>query len=157
MEILLIIVVGVIISVISAAGKKKPNRSSDEDAPVRPNMSDIQKAFMMANDAPPRRTPQTRQPAATTSMATAHTIPEKATERLSARTFETVPVSNADMSRNKYANIDLGSFQAGSIDPGDDLTLEVKKRQHGTLNLFEDKNDLVRAVIYSEILTRKAR
>jgi hypothetical protein len=164
MEILLIIVIGVIISIVSAAGKKKPNQSS-EDVPVRPNMSDIQKAFMMSSDmeAAPRRETQNAatqaaaRKAYTKPAALNQTIPEKATERLSARTFETTPAMGTGLSQNKYANIDLDSFQAGKADTKTDKPLQVKKQQRSTLSLFEDKDDFVRAVIYSEILTRKAR
>lgn len=162
MEILLIVVVGVIISIISAAGKKKPNRASDDTAdtvPVRPTLSDIQKAFMMSGDmeAPPRR--ETAQAARqVTAKPIAPKQPEKATERLSARTFETPPAAKAGMPRNKYANIDPGSFHAVSADINDDTPLKVNNNQkRGALRLFEDKDDFVRAVIYSEILTRKAR
>jgi len=162
MEILLIVVIGIIISLVSAAGKKKPNRSS-EDAPVRPTMSDIQKAFMMSSDmdAPPRRKPEpaARQAyaaqASSRPVAEKQTMPEKATERLSARTFETTLTSDEGQSRNKYANIDLGSFRTGRAD--DDKPLEVKRQQRSVLKLFENEDDFVRAVIYSEILTRKAR
>lgn len=156
MEILLIIVVGVIISIVSAAGKKKPNRSSEDAAPVRPTISDIQRAFMMSGDmeAPPRR-----EPAAAATQTASEPVAAKQTEiaaeRLSARTFETATASKAGM--NKYANIDLGSFHAESADIDDDTPLKIKKKQRGGLNLFEDKDDFVRAVIYSEILTRKAR
>ncbi len=163
MEILLIIAVGVIISIISAVGKKKPNRASDDTAdaaPVRPTMSDIQRAFMMSGEmeAPPHREPSAaaRQTASRPVIAK-QTMPEKATERLSARTFETAPASNAGMPRNKYTNIDLGSFHAVSTDINDDTPLKTKKQQRGALSLFDDKDDFVRAVIYSEILTRKAR
>lgn len=161
MEILLIIVVGVIISIVSAAGKKKPNRASDDTpdtapAPVRPTMSDIQRAFMMSGsmEAPPRRETVAApgQPAARPIAAKQTEI---AAERLSARTFDAPTASKVGM--NKYANIDLGSFHAVSADINDDTPLTIKKKQRGALNLFEDKDDFVRAVIYSEILTRKAR
>jgi len=162
MQILLIIAVVVIISLISAAGKKKPNRSS-EDVPDRPTMSDIQKAFMMSNeeDAPPRRKPEPAARQAYTAQTSSRptsitqTVPEKATERLSARTFETTLTSDESQSRNKYANIDLKNFRTGRAD--DDKPLEVKRQQRSVLNLFENEDDFVRAVIYSEILTRKAR
>ena len=155
MEILLIIVVGVIISIVSAAGKKKPNQSSEDAAPVRPTISDIQRAFMMSGEmeAPPRREPAAA--ATQTSEPVTAKQTEIAAERLSARTFETAPASKAGM--NKYANIDLGSFHHASADIDDDTPLKIKKKQRGGLNLFEDKDDFVRAVIYSEILTRKAR
>ncbi len=160
MEILLIIAVIVIISIVSAAGKKKPNQS-DEDAPVRTVMSDIQKAFMMSGEmgAPARREtePAARQtvskPDTARPMAARQTIPKKATERLSARTFETTLDTQAGS--NKYANIDLGSFRTDIDD--NDMPMKVQRQQRGALSLFEDKDDFVRAVIYSEILTRKAR
>ena len=105
-------------------------------------------------EAPPRREPAAAATQTASEPVTAKQT-EIAAERLSTHTFETAPASKAGM--NKYANIDLGSFHALSADINDDTPLKIKKKPRGGLNLFEDKDDFVRAVIYSEILTRKAR
>ena len=54
MEFVLIVILIVIVSVLSAAAKKKPGSSGSRYAPPETRMSDIQRAFMMAN-APERR------------------------------------------------------------------------------------------------------
>ena len=157
MEIILFVVIGVIISIVSAAGKKKQNPSSEE-APVRPTMSDIQKAFMLFGETetqPQREPKQVERQAAARSVAAKQT--EKAAERLSARTFETTPAYHSAAPQNKYANINLERFHSGEADISNDMPLKAVKKQRSALGLFEDKNDFVRAVIYSEILTRKAR
>lgn len=155
MEILIIIIVIVVVSVLSAASKKKPRQDSDE-GPTRPTLSDIQRAFMMSSemDAPQRRKPDTQQ-SPTRSMAPtvqkAYTPPARPV--MSSRLEESVSAFQAS---SKYANIDLSAFHTDSID-SDEMPKKTVKHQKNALKLFENKNDYVRAVIYSEILTRKSR
>lgn len=160
MEIIFIIIVVVIISLVSAAGKKKASQSStsSEDAPVRTAMSDIQKAFMMASnmDTPPRRAPETTVSHTVSSPMTARQS-EAMSSRLNVPANESSLTANVVTNQNKYANINLVKFRAESADDKDVSPLKAVKRHDGTLRLFEDKSDFVRAVIYSEILPRKAR
>lgn len=152
MQIIFVIIIVVIVSLLSAVGKKKP-RQNAEDAPVRPTLSDIQRAFMMSNemDTPQRRATETRQVSSfrqpTTQVSAKIDKPE-----MSSRLAET---GSAFQVSNKYANIDLAAFHTDN----DELSVTPKKvvrQPKSSLKLFEDKSDFVRAVIYSEILTRKA-
>lgn len=153
MEFIIGIIVFVLISLLSAAGKKKPQRSSDETY-TRPTLSDIQRAFMMSGEMEspsakaPRPEPAYSQP----------TPPEPATpvyepDDYSVQTAQPVSASQAS---NRYAGINLASFHT---DSAEDIVAPKKtvNKQKSSLKLFETKNDFVRAVIYSEILTRKAR
>lgn len=147
MEILWIIIVIVFISIVSAAGKKKPKQSS-EDAPVRPTISDIQRAFMMATDdsaAPQHRAPETQNVMPRTPVKPAAPLRE---------TVSSQPMQSRVQSR--YADIDLSTFHTDNSEI-EEKPVRVVKKQKSALRLFEDKNDYVRAVIYSEILARKGR
>ena len=154
MEIIVIIIIGVVVSLLSAASKKKP-RQDTEDAPARPTLSDIQRAFMMSNEMDaPRRKPETQQsssPSVASTVQKAYSPPARLD--MSSRLDESV---SAFQAKNKYANIDLAAFQTNSIE-SDDQPKKTVRHQKSTLKLFENKSDFVRAVIYSEILTRKAR
>jgi hypothetical protein len=153
MEIIIVIIVFVVISLFSAASKKKPNRSS-EDEPVRPTLSDIQRAFMMSSDldAPMRRKPETQEstPFGDTALQQAYTPPVQT--ELTSRLDKAV---TAFQSSNKYADIDPYTFQADSAEI--DAPKLKSSRQKSALKLFEDNDEFVRAVIDSEILTRTGR
>ncbi len=138
MEIAIIIIVVVIL--LSAAGKKKPqkNESGPDDRQPR---SDIQRAFMMSAEQPaPQRAAKTHA-FASRPPRTAQTDTQTGT---TADALET----------NPYAQIDLKTFhmENGGMP---ERTVKSAKRQKAALTLFENKNDFVRAVIYSEILTRR--
>ena len=161
MESIVIIIIGIVFALLSALGKKKPNKNA-ENEPQRPTLSDIQRAFMMSGEvASPKRAPET-QPIPSYSPPSAQT-PRPA---VASRMTESVSASQAARPRmadavsayqapSRYANIDLATFQASNDDVSE-TPKKVVRRQKSSLKLFEDKNDFVRAVIYSEILTRKA-
>lgn len=151
MEGIIIIIVVVIVSLLSAANKKKPRQDSEE-APVRPTLSDIQRAFMMSNemDQAPQRAPETRQVSPYTQPAQQTAAVQNDISSQMARS------ASAYQASNRYASIDLTNFHTDSSEVSDAPTKAVS-HQKNALKLFENKNDFVRAVIYSEILTRKAR
>lgn len=161
MQIIFVIIIVVIVSLLSALGKKKPNKST-ENEPPRPTLSDIQRAFMMSGEmASPKRAPEAQQipsystpPAQTPRPAATPRVAESVFASQAARPRAADAVS-AYQAPSRYANIDLAAFHVTN----DDVSAPPKKvvrHQTSSLKLFEDKNDFVRAVIYSEILTRKA-
>ncbi len=151
MEVIVIIVIAVIVSLLSAASKKKPQQGS-EDTPVRPSLSDIQRAFMMSNEMDAsQRAPETR-PVYTVSQPAARPT---ASEQDDAA-MRMAKSASAFQATNRYANIDLATFHTDSAEISD-MPKRTVKHVKNTLKLFEDKSDFVRAVIYSEILTRKSR
>lgn len=158
MEIILVIIIGVVISLISAASKKKNQQS--EETPARPTMSDIQRAFMMSSQmAPFGRTPETppETPYGAAPPAARYRPPE--TRPVPAQRPAAAPRPGQGgtlMESNRFADIAPSAFRPDSAESGDAILVR-SRRQQSTLKLFEDKNDFVRAVIYSEILTRKAR
>ena len=67
--------------------------------------------------------------------------------------------SGAHSYTGKYADVDLTTLK---VDLNEDLkssyaSASVDKRKKNPLKLFENKSDFTKAVIYSEILSRKAR
>jgi len=58
---------------------------------------------------------------------------------------------------NKYANVKIGKYFAdGTGEEPDSVPATVKRRKANPLKLFEGKDAFTKAVIYSEILTRKS-
>lgn len=169
MEFLLIIIVVVIISVISAAAKKKAKSSQQQHAPERPVMSDIQKAFMMAagipdeDKTPPRPAPRT--PQRVTSYSGPVSAPfvrpaAPATESSMGDSGHEGPGWTSVQSASPYQGIQISSY---FMDEKDDETENLKPRavlqeaRAAHIALFENQRDVVKAVIYSEILPRKGR
>jgi hypothetical protein len=155
MEIIIIIIVVVGI-LLSAATKKKPNQSSEDAPPVRPTLSDIQRAFMMSSDlgAPVRHEPEPQHGSSIfgdTAAHQAYTPPVQ--PELTSRLDKAV---SAFESSNKYADIDPYAYHSDSAEI-DDAPIKAVRPHKNVLRLFETKDDFVRAVIYSEILTRKGR
>ncbi len=152
MEIIIIIIVVVIISLLSAANKKKPRQDS-EDTPARPTLSDIQRAFMMSNemDQAPRRAPETRQVSSFSQPAQQTAAGQ---DDVSSRMAKS---ASAFQASNQYASIDLAKFHTDNTDVVGAAPKKSAMHQKSALKLFENKSDFVRAVIYSEILTRKSR
>lgn len=210
-----VIIVGVIISVISsAAKKKKPAKSDEGEAPAAPvlppNMSDIQKAFMLMNDfdkkepkqAPPKpryvhtegtlgRTEGTASNEGMrgrtegtlgrtegiasnegmrgrTEGTLGRTEGTASTEGMRGRTEGVSTMNAATSSRktaatkndaavrqnNKYTNVKINKYFLDDDD--EDNASHKKRRNTGTgLKLFENQSECVKAVIYSEIFTRK--
>ncbi len=152
MEVIIIIIVIVVVSLLSAASKKRPDKNTD-GTPARPTLSDIQRAFMMSGEMEaqqrahePRPSYPYHQPAVQRPAA-----PPPQTN-LAPRMSETALGAKTE---SRYASIDLATFHTDSADAVE-APKKVVRHQKSTLKLFEDKNDFVRAVIYSEILTRKA-
>ena len=150
MEVIVIIVIGVIVSLLSAASKKKPQKDT-ENAPPRPSLSDIQRAFMMSNEmGTTQRAPETRPvyPVSQPTVQPSAMVTDNATSQMAS------PAS-AFQAKNRYANIDLSTFHTDSAEISD-MPKRTVRHAKSSLKLFEDKSDFVRAVIYSEILTRKS-
>ncbi len=161
MESIVIIIIGIVFALLSALGKKKPNKNT-ENEPPRPTLSDIQRAFMMSGEMEAQSRTQETQPIPSYSQPSAQTLRPAAAPRMA----ESVSASQAARPRmaeavsayqapSRYANIDLATFHASNDDVSE-TPKKVVRHQKSSLKLFEDKSDFARAVIYSEILTRKA-
>ncbi len=150
MEVIVIIVIVVIVSLLSAASKKKPQQGS-EDAPARPSLSDIQRAFMMSNEmGASQRAPET-QPVYPVGQPTV----QPAASEQDDVAVRMAKSASAFQAANRYASIDLSTFHTDSAEISD-MPKRPVKHTKSSLKLFEDKSDFMRAVIYSEILTRKS-
>lgn len=57
---------------------------------------------------------------------------------------------------NRYANVKISKYYLDEKDDDDLLVVNRRASQSGGLKLFENQNDFVKAVIYSEVLTRKS-
>ena len=150
MEFIIIIVIVVIVSLLSAASKKKPQQGSEE-TPTRPSLSDIQRAFMMSNEMDTsQRAPETRPvyPVSQPTFQPAASEQDDVAVRMAKS-------ASAFQAANRYASIDLSTFHTDSAEISD-MPKKIVKPAKNSLKLFEDKSDFVRAVIYSEILTRKS-
>ena len=191
MEFVLIIIVVVIVSVISAAMKKKPQSSGEQNAPPRPTMTDIQRAFMMAagipdeeQNQPPVRAPYGQQPgpyappyqppaapyAQTASPYAAPVAPYAQTEAVAyAEPYASESYKDATNaagtrpaaygSVNPFSEVQIGSYFMDDADDNPRLEAAPVRRQIGTdtgIPLFEDQRDIVKALIYAEILPRRS-
>ncbi|MFA5675837.1 MAG: hypothetical protein WDA65_04860 [Christensenellales bacterium] len=173
MEFLLIIIIGVISAIVSAASKSKHKQS--DDAPPRPFISDIQRALSFLDDKEQVKPSQTE---------TEHTFNE-------AGPYGDLPVTSGLTDIESPQNPQR--YQWGSLGQSFDSTQpfnqrirvvgeqakaaqapkagaagsyaapETKKRdkpETGTgsgLKLLFESNEIVRGIVYSEILTRKSR
>ncbi len=144
MQILFIIIVVVIVSIVSAVSKKKPNRSSEEEPP-RPTMSDIQKAFMLANDFDVRQRNAEQAAQRFEESISAESKYPQGTET----SYSSDPVSSP------YADVTISQYHMDEPQHSVDDKPLVSSQTGGSLKLFEEKDAFVRAVIYSEILTRR--
>lgn len=165
-NIFLIIVLIVVISLISsAARKKKPAKKDEESAPAR-MPSDIQKAFMLMDD---RRRPSAARPvygsAPQNPASPDGALQSKATERLRS---EGLKARTAEAYTGSMGVISQEGIQAPVMASGMENTavytpqkanipvpVPVNPMQPNRIKLFENQHELVKAVIYSEILTRK--
>lgn len=151
MEVIIIIIIGIVVSLLSAASKKKPRRDAEE-APARPTLSDIQRAFMMSSEMETqKRAPEIRQ-VYPFNQPVQQTAAAPAQPAVTPQPY----AASAPQPSNRYANINLATFHTDSGEISD-APKKIVRHQKSSLKLFEDKSDFVRAVIYSEILTRKTR
>lgn len=170
MEFALLIIVGVIVAVISAAAKKKPSSSGEQGQTPRPVMSDIQRAFMMAaglqDDAPspppvrPVAPPmQYYAPPAEQAMPYAASAAPVVAEPYTRLTDNMDARSMAVESVNPFTGIQVSAYfmddEADAL-PQTSLARQQQLQSSAGMRLFEDQNDLVKAVIYSEILPRRS-
>jgi hypothetical protein len=173
MEFVLIIIVVVIVSIISAATKKKPKSSGESDAPVRPTMSDIQRAFMMAANAPDER-PQQIQPQAIPQgqpMVVSYASPGQPYERPAAvsvvpavaESYAGISDQNAVKpmaleSVSPFAGVQLGPYFMDEAEPEKSTPAQkTPTPQAAHLALFENQQDIVKAFVYAEILPRRGQ
>ena len=188
MEFILIIIAVVIVSVISAALKKKPRSTGDQqDAPARPTMTDIQRAFMMAAGLPENEQDQPNQPPSvpyvrpapgsytpytphpspyappvapyTQSESSQYTAPPM-TESYSGLSKDSELKSRSVESAHPYAGAQVSSYFMDEAD-AEQLSPAMPAHQQARADapqiaLFEDRRDIIKAVIYSEILSRKS-
>ena len=185
MEGILIIIAIVVISSILSATKKKPARKDEGEQPVRPTMSDIQKAFMMMGD--PEHSQQHTPPKRNDGLPGREGIfrenlprREGVYNRLEEHELEgtlgregtgslegtagregmpgvegAFAASTVSAPPNKYANVRIDKYFA---DEEEDSTPSVRRIEGiPALRLFENQSDFAKAVIYSEILTRKTQ
>jgi hypothetical protein len=163
MEFVLIIIVAVIVSVISAATKKKPKSSGEPDAPPRPTMTDIQRAFMMAANTLEK---QPQQPPAPPDSPAAYAPPDNRPAAVSvapavAESYaglgeESGVKPMAAPSVSPFAGIQLGAYFMDEEAPAKPAP-KSPVPQAAQLALFEDQQDIVKAFVYAEILPRRGR
>ncbi len=176
MEIILFAIVGIIVAVISAATKKKPKKQDGEqqaEQPVRPHISDIQRALMFIDEfdkgvpsAPSQQT-QEPQPAQGASSWARSPRVEEMTSMEGQSTWNGVqhrepPVRKRPAAAKPVGAV-LGKYAGVQLDRMDDAEQDDKKiglvhlgaAQKGSLELGFSKNELVRAIVYSEILSKK--
>lgn len=174
MEFVLIIIVVVIVSVISAALKKKPKSSGEQEAPpARPTMTDIQRAFMMAagmpeneQNRPPVRTPAPYSPSASGSYVPPVSHYEPTVAPTEFIPYAAQPYSGTSENTvvrpmepvNPYANAQIRSYFMDE-DEKEPLAQAASVREQNSMGtgipLFEDQRDIVKALIYAEILPRR--
>lgn len=173
MEFILIIIVVVIVSAISAATKKKPQSSHDQDAPPAA-MSDIQRAFTMAANAPEKRpapypppTPPQTAPYPTPTPVNAGVVHVQPQAQM---TFGPVAPTVTE-SYTGFRDENLAKpMAAASVTPFPDIRSDVyltdKEKTAASASpipvpktapipLFEDQQDIIKAFIYAEILPRR--
>ncbi len=177
MEFVLIVIIVVIVSVISAAVKKKPQSSGNADAPVRPTMTDIQRAFMMAADEQPDAAPRPAQqapPAApyAPSQPYPSAVPYAQRQPSAAFAAPSVAASYAGLtdsaavrpmaaeSVSPYAGVQVSTYfmdDENQPQPGP-KPIHPRSKTHAAAHipLFEDQQDVVKAIIYAEILPRRS-
>lgn len=173
MEFVLIVILIVIVSVLSAAAKKKPGSSGSRYAPPETRMSDIQRAFMMAN-APERR------PAPQPTLAPFQASPDMPLTPVSAGTdassegrisseaaAPTMAESYTGLSEDELVK-PMGVESVvplADIRPDVHFTDEEKPAtsvpkssapKMARIPLFNDQQEIVRAFIYAEILPCRA-
>ena len=178
MEYVLIIIVVVI--VISAALKKKPKPSGEQDAPVRPTMTDIQRAFMMAagmpddeQNLPPRPDAPYGQQPGQYAPSYAPPVQPYAAPYVQAESVNTAPMADlysglsddlgdkpmASRLSNPFAGTQIDSYFMDEEDR-DQIPQAVSVSQQAPagagISLFEDQRDIVKALIYTEILPRRS-
>jgi hypothetical protein len=176
MEFILIIIVVIVIFVISASVKKKPQSSQKPDEPPRPTMSDIQRAFMMASgsfeetaDEQPSATRSTPEPAdAPTTQGQAlggrydegHSLEGRYDEGYSLE-GRSMPVLGHMLSNapSAFADVSIGTYfmDEENTEASEKTAAARRRTQAVRLTLFDNQRDVVKAVIYSEILPRKGR
>ena len=169
MEFLLFAIVGIIVAVISAATKQKPKQKQDDEqqqqqqAPRR-TVSDIQRAFTMLLDdfdnnaqsdqqqaynyGKPQPSPQEH-----TSYAEGDSGWEGEQKRPAP--VRKKPAAPTSAVTNKYTNVKLSHYFMD--EPEEDQQHKVIKKTAGGFGLHFGTDELVRAVIYSEILARRKR
>ncbi len=179
MEFVLIIIVVVIVSVISAAMKKKPKSSGEQDAPVRPTMTDIQRAFMMAAGMPDEEQNPPPRPAAPYGQQPGQYAPSAppvqpyAVPYIQAQSVNAAPMADlysglsddlgdkpmASRLSNPFAGTQIDSYFMDEEDR-DQIPQAVSVSQQtpagAGISLFEDQRDIVKALIYTEILPRRS-
>jgi hypothetical protein len=174
--IILLIIVGTIVSIIASALKKKPKSSEGQNAPPRPTMTDIQRAFMMAagmpeneQDQPPPATPYSRPASAPYAPPVAPFDPPVAPYAQVESTYSAPAVAQtpAELSArtatqldNPYTSVQLSSYFMEEDDDVPAPRVSSVSRQTGEnapqIALFEDQRDIVKALIYAEILPRRS-
>ncbi len=183
MEFILIIIVVIVISVISASVKKKPQSSQKpDDEPPRPTMSDIQRAFMMATGAfeededtapPPAARPVSAPADDTMRTMQSRELGSRLDEGLSAegRLDEGPPqvyddnalfmprAASSSAAASPFANVRIGTYfmDEESTETSVEKASLPQQTQTPRLTLFENQSDVVKALIYSEILPRRRR
>lgn len=166
MDFLLIVIIGIIVAVVSAAAKKKPKQRQDEQQqeqqPQRQTVSDIQRAFNMllddfdGNAQPKQQQPDNyRQPLQKPQEPTVFGEGESSWDGAQKRPAPArqKPAAPVIAAANKYTNVKLNRYFMD--EPEEDQPLKVIKKTVGRLDLQFGKDELVRAVIYSEILARR--
>jgi hypothetical protein len=165
MEFALIIIVVVIVSIISAATKKKPKSSEGQDAPPKPTLSDIQRAFMMAADTPERRPQRAPVQAVPPPRPTAAPLDEKPAsvsvapaiaESYTGPGEESGVRPIAAESVSPFAGIQLGAYFMDEVEPVKPARKSPEPRAVH-LALFENQQDIVKAFVYAEILPRRSQ
>ena len=168
MEFLLFAIVGIIVAVISAATKQKPKQQQEQQQqgqqpqPPKRAVSDIQRAFNMLLDdfdgntqskqqqtynyGQQQQKPQEPQAFAEgdSGWSGAQSRPAPAKPK---------PAATPKAAANKYVNVKLDRYFMD--EPEQEQPLKVVTKTTGGLNLQFGKDELVRAVIYSEILARR--
>ena len=186
MEFILIIIVVIVIFVISASVKKKPQSSQKPDEPPRPTMSDIQRAFMMASNAfedtadeqpyAARPAPEATDAPTTQGQALGGRYDEgrslegryDETHALEGRYDEgysldsrSMPVLGHMLSNtpSAFADVNIGTYfmDEENAEASEKTAAAQRLTQAMRLTLFDNQRDVVKAVIYSEILPRRGR
>lgn len=180
MEFGLIFIIIVIIGLVSAASKgKKQQQDNKGQQPARPTMSDIQRAFMMMTGAdddeeqtPPQNQAYSRPytpapPAPSAAPAREEGMSDYGTMRSGSMSAASVEGRAYMPSAPMISRLE-DAYEPEETEPiemegsvyGEDLSLIDSLEQTHTksaLKLFESQSDYAKAVIYSEILSRRQR
>lgn len=180
-EILIPAIIGIVVALISAANKKKKRKDDDgQGQPARPHVSDFQRALMLLEDfdrgaqpsvdAPPPAPAPLEEAAAplegssSGEWTTAHEggfqdiLPGVAEHDdrpapVRPQLKPLAPSAAPAVARKPHANIDPIRYFADEKE--DEIPATACPPHTGGLRLCFGKNELVRAVIYSEILERR--